>query len=239
MAGEVWGVVGPNGSGKTTLLRALGGLMPCRRGRVLLEGYDVGRMSARKRARLLAWLPQTVELLVSVTVRELVSLGRLPYTSGWMPLSSADRLAVDEALKALDLLEAERPLHELSAGEQQRALVAMALAQQPRVLILDEPTAHLDIHHATRLMSTIVQQARARNMGVIVSLHDLNLAAVYCDRLILLSGGRVAAVGAWADVLRQDVLESVYHMPMEIIRRTDETIAILPHYGAGGGGCSG
>ena len=240
--GEVWGLVGPNGSGKTTILRALCGMLPCRRGRVLLEGCDIRPMPARRRARLLAWLPQALEPPVSFTVRELVSLGRLPYASAWLSLSAADEAAIDAALTVMELRElASRPLHELSAGERQRAIVAMALAQQPRVLILDEPTAHLDIQHAARLMSATVRWARERRMSIVVSLHDLNLAAAYCHKLVLLNRGSVVTMGERCDVLRQDVLERVYGMPMDVIRGANDSMAILPRYGvdAGGGSDSG
>ncbi len=233
-AGEVWGVVGPNGSGKTTLLRALGGLQPCLEGRVFLEGRDLRALSARERARRLAWLPQSVEAPVPFTVREMVSLGRTPHISGWLPLSAQDVRAIEEAMTRMNLRELQdRALPELSAGERRRAAVAMAVAQEPRVLILDEPTAHLDVHHADQLMQAVRRLARAQNLTVAASLHDLNLAAAYCDRLILLRRGSVAAIGSRKDVLQQQVLETVYGMPLDVTRHADDRWSVIPRYALG------
>lgn len=234
-SGEVLGVVGPNGSGKSTLLRALSGFLCSSSGAVLLEGRRIDKMSVTERAQRMACVPQGMEIPVAFTVREIVSLGRLPYVSGWMPLRAQDRRIIERSMSVLALTQmADRPLNELSAGERQRALIAMALAQEPRVILLDEPTAHMDIEHAVSLMRLIVGMTREHRIAAVVSLHDLNLAATFCDRVMLLDAGRTVAQGDAAEVLTPDTLTRVYRLPFEKLRRSDGTALIAPIYGASG-----
>jgi iron complex transport system ATP-binding protein len=215
--GDVMGIIGPNGAGKTTLLRLLGGTLPARSGRVALRGRDLGEWPPRERSRHIAFVPQSLYIPVPFSVAELVAIGRTPHASGWAPLSRRDREVVDRAMELLDVAELrDRPVDELSAGERQRALVALAMAQEPEILLLDEPTAHLDLHHACQFMEVVTSIARERSVAVALSTHDLNLAADFCPRLTLLRGGRVEAAGGRDDVLRADILSHVYGHPIDI-----------------------
>lgn len=238
-AGELWGLIGPNGSGKTTLLRALSGFLPLCHGQVLLQGRPIAVFHERQRARMLAVVPQSLDIPVPLSVWELVSQGRFPHISGWAPFSQKDKAAIDHALETMDLSPlAHRRLDELSSGERQRAVVAMSLAQEPRILLLDEPTAHMDVQHADALLRRIRQIAQERKLAVVASLHDFNLALAYCDHALLLANGHSVAVGRAAEVLQRENLECVYGLPIEMLRRSDGATAVTPLYGADAGGSS-
>jgi iron complex transport system ATP-binding protein len=203
--GELVGLLGPNGAGKTTLIRAALGLQPARGG-IALSGAPIGRLSARARALRAAYIPQDRRIAWPITVAVLVGLGRLPHRAG----AAADRAAVESALAAMELgVLRDRPATELSGGERARALIARALAQAAPLLLADEPVAGLDPAHALGLMAGFRTLAR-EGRGVLVSLHDLGLAARWCDRVILLDGGRVAADGAPEAVLTAERLAAVY-----------------------------
>ena len=155
---------------------------------------------------------------MSFTVLEFAALGRTPHVSGWSRLSAGDRAAIGQALEATELSGFEnRVIDELSAGERHRALVAMALAQEPKILLMDEPTAHLDIHHAWRLMEIIRRLNREKGTTVILSSHDLNLSAEFCGRLLLLEKGRTAAMGAASEALNSELLSRVYQYPLRVL----------------------
>ncbi|GAB3766515.1 ABC transporter ATP-binding protein [Microlunatus parietis] len=206
-AGRLTGVLGPNGAGKSTLLRLIAGLTRPAAGRVLLGDHDLHRLPRKVRARRVAYLEQQSTTEQPLLVRQVVELGRIPHLGRWQPPGPADRAAVLDALVAVGMIEyAERRWSTLSGGEQQRVQLARALAQQPEVLILDEPTNHLDL--AAQL--TIMAQVAAAGRTGIAAVHDLNLAASYCDRVVLLSGGSVVAAGTPAEVLTPDVIEEVY-----------------------------
>lgn len=215
--GAVLGLIGPNGAGKTTLLRTLSGVHRPLSGHVRLGEASVPDLPARQRARQIAFVPQGVVIPVPFTVAEIAAMGRLPYVGGWAPLTPNDEQAVANALEQVGLRDkAERSMHTLSAGEQQRALLALALAQQPRVLLLDEPTAHLDLHHAWRLMEMIRELAARERLIVVLSTHDLSLAASCCTQLALLERGRLAACGAHTAVLQADLLSRAYGHPLAV-----------------------
>lgn len=215
--GQVYGLIGPNGAGKTTLLRVLSGVQRPWSGRVLLGDEQLDALSPRERAKQIAFVPQGVTIPVPFTVADVVAMGRMPYASGWAPLSPADETAVSAALEKVGLLtKVNTSIHALSAGEQQRVLLALALAQEPGVLLLDEPTAHLDLHHAWNLMRLVRELARAQQLVVVFSTHDLSLAAATCDRLALIEKGAFAAEGTREDVLRADLLTQVYGSPLAV-----------------------
>jgi iron complex transport system ATP-binding protein len=167
---------------------------------------------------------------VACTVGEFVALGRTPYVWGWSRLSRSDKTVVLKAMNDTDVLSlAERMMDELSAGEKQRVIVAMALAQEPRILLLDEPTAHLDIQHAWGLMELVCELNRQQGITVVLSLHDLNLAAEFCSHLLLLDRGRTAAWGTPGEVLKPDLVSKVYAHPLEVLRvGEDQAMVIHP-----------
>jgi iron complex transport system ATP-binding protein len=223
--GELVGLVGRNGSGKTTLLRLLLGLMAPTRGEIRLDADPVERLSRRDVARRLAWVPGDGQPSFGFRVRELVAMGRNPHLGPFRPEGEADRDQIDRALAMTDLNSlTHRPIPELSAGEWRRALIARALAQETPGLLLDEPTANLDIAHQLELLEllrTLTREGRA----VLAALHDLSLAARYCDRLLVLSEGRIAARGAPQTVLTEASLAEFFGIRAKV-RRTDHGLAV-------------
>ena len=208
--GELVGLLGRNGSGKTTLLRLLLGLLAPRRGEICLSGDRIETLSRRHIARRVAWVPGDAQPQFGFRVRELVAMGRNPHLGAFRPEGERDRQLVSDALAATDLTPlADRPLPELSAGEWRRALVARALAQETPGLLLDEPTAHLDVAHQLELLA-LLRELAAQGRAVVAALHDLGLAARYCDRLLVLAGGRVAAQGDPRSVLTEANLSAFF-----------------------------
>jgi iron complex transport system ATP-binding protein len=216
-AGEVLGLIGPNGAGKTSLIRAISGVLPRESGSIELDARSLADLKEADRARLVAVVPQSSQLPPAFTVYECVALGRTPHLSWLGKLGERDRAAIDWAMQACEIAAlAERRAGELSGGEQQRVLLARALAQDCPVLLLDEPTAHLDLHHQVALLSLVQRLSRQRNLAVLVAMHDLNLAALYADRLALLVEGRLQAVGAPNEVLTADHLQRAFQVPLNV-----------------------
>lgn len=206
--GEFVGLLGRNGSGKTTLLRALLGLVPEARGRVIIDGVPLERLGRREVARAVAWVPQEAHRAFAFRVREVVAMGRNPYLGRFAPAGAHDHAQIDAALDATDLTAlAARPITELSGGEWRRVLIARALAQETGSLLLDEPTANLDLAHQLEVLALLQTLARSGHC-VVASLHDLALAARWCDRLVVLADGGVAATGPPAEVLTSSGLEA-------------------------------
>jgi iron complex transport system ATP-binding protein len=209
-SGGLTGLVGPNGAGKSTLLRVLAGLVAPVAGQVLIDGVDLLAMSARERARRVAYLPQSRHVEWSVSVETLVGLGRLPHRGFGVRLTDRDRAIVQAALREVDAMHlADRPATELSGGELARVLTARALAQEPQVLLADEPMAGLDPAHALALFEHLRRRARA-GACVVLALHDLTLALRFCERLVLLKDGRVLAAGPAESVLTPATIEAGY-----------------------------
>lgn len=208
-AGEFVGLIGPNGAGKSTLLRAIMGFVPIS-GSIRVDGQDCGTMTAAQRAARMAYVAQSREVAWAMPVEALVSLGRLPHLGRFARMDAADRAAVEKAMRMMDV-EAyrERPATELSGGELARVLVARALAQETPLLLADEPAAGLDPSHQIGLMQLFASLG-AQGRSVLVSTHDLGLAARHCSRLLLLDRGRVVADGAPEAVLTPQNLKAVY-----------------------------
>jgi iron complex transport system ATP-binding protein len=203
-------VIGPNGSGKSTLLRCVLGLHE-HEGQVRVDGVPTAGMPRRARARQVAYAPQSPVLPQDVSTRDYVLLGRTPHRALLAAPRAVDRQVVADVMARLEIgALAERPLRTLSGGEQQRAVLARALAQQPRVLLLDEPTAALDLGHAQQVLDLVDDLRRQDGLTVLSTLHDLTLAGQYADRLALLSAGRVVAEGAPAEVLTAAALRTHY-----------------------------
>ena len=190
--GEYLAVVGPNGAGKSTLLQVLAGLVEPSRGTVTLDGIALRNHRRRDLARRIAWLPQRLDPAFDITVEGLVALGRTAHRSLWGGDDDADRRAIDGALAATDTTEfRDRLVQELSGGERQRVALAMSLAQAPQVLLLDEPTTHLDPAHAQGLLDVVARKHRDEGLTVVAVFHDLNLAALAAARVVVIDGGEV------------------------------------------------
>lgn len=211
--GEIVGILGPNGSGKSTLLKLMSGILSKMTGKVLLDGQDIKSYSPKVLARKMAMLPQLQAHAFSHTVRETVSLGRYPHQSSWFSSwSDEDEEAVQIAMEQTGVTVYEQQdLEFLSGGEQQRTFVSQALAQKTDVLLLDEPTNHLDIEHMRKLMDMIRHEVDVNGLTVVSVFHDMNLASLYCDRLLLLEKGEVRAMGEPHEVLKEQLVRDVYH----------------------------
>ncbi len=217
-SGEVVALIGPNGSGKSTLLRAVSGVIPIRNGQVHTHGDDFALLSAMQRAKYLAVVPQAVSLPPAFTVWETVLMGRTPYLGLLGQPSAADEEIARAALARVQALElAERRVGELSGGEAQRVLLARALCQSTPILLLDEPTAHLDLQYQVSLLELVHDLAVADRLAVLIALHDLNLAARYAGRVALLVMGRIQAVGTPREVLTAELISEAYHWPVQVV----------------------
>ncbi|MFF4243197.1 ABC transporter ATP-binding protein [Streptomyces sp. NPDC001822] len=211
--GEVIGLVGPNGSGKSSLLRAVYRVLRPATGEVRVDGEDAWSLPVRRLARTVAAVTQESAAEFDLTVREVVAMGRTPHKRLLAGDTAEDAGLIASALAAVDITElTERPFDRLSGGERQRVLIARALAQEPALLVMDEPTNHLDIRHQLSVLGAL----RRLPATVLVALHDLNLAARYCDRLYVLDDGEVVASGAPADVLTPVLLAEVYGVTGEV-----------------------
>ncbi len=215
------GLVGPNGSGKSTLLKLAAGLLAPGAGAVELGGRAVARMRRADLALRLGYLPQECSVLFAYTVEQVAAMGRHAHGGGLDLATAADRAAVDRALAdvGLDALR-RRPLSQLSGGERRRAWLAAALAQEPEILLLDEPTQALDLHQAAGVMEILARRA-ANGLRVVAVLHDLNLAGLFCERLVLVQGGEIAADGPPAAVLTEERLRHAYGGKIEVLRRPE------------------
>jgi iron complex transport system ATP-binding protein len=222
-AGQVLGLIGPNGAGKTSLIRAISGVLPVKQGRIEVGGQNLGDLSELQRARRIAVVPQSASLPPAFSVAECVALGRTPHLNWLGQLGAADEAQVQRALAATETEAiAERRVGQLSGGEQQRVLLARALAQDCPILLLDEPTAHLDLHHQAAILELVRRMAAEQDLAVLVAIHDLNLAAMYADRLALLVGGRLRVAGPPAEVLTEEHLAAAYATPLRIRQENGE-----------------
>jgi iron complex transport system ATP-binding protein len=229
-AGEMVGLLGPNGSGKTTLLRLLSGVLQPKQGKVLLDGREVRFWGRRQIAQRIAVVPQELHMPFSFTVEHMVGLGRTPFiTSFWGSHTSHDQDVVQDAMHVAGVAPlAKSVFNELSGGERQRVTIAMALAQQPSMLLLDEPTSHLDIKYQIETLALIQQLNRDHKMTVLAAMHDLNLAARYFSRLVLFQRG-IVADGSPAEVLEPGLLGRVYGIQVQVgILRGSEHLSVLP-----------
>lgn len=218
--GEFVGIIGPNGSGKTTLLRTITGFLRPSRGHITLEGSEIHHMARRELAQRVAVVTQSPEAAPPFSVEEFVLLGRVPHW-GRFQLQETQR-DVEKAERAMELTgivyARDCAMGELSGGEQQLVFLARALAQEPRLLLLDEPTAHLDIGHQGQIMELLRQLNRERSLTIAVVLHDLVLASLYCERLILLHHGRLRKIGIPKRVLTKEIIEEVYQTKVRIMQ---------------------
>ena len=226
--GEVVAIVGPNGAGKSTLLRVLSGLLRPRSGSVRVDGVDIATLARSELARSIAVVPQIFDTVFPFSVREIVALGRTARLGMFGGASRADTVAVERAIADLDLLDlASRRIDRLSGGERQRAVLAMALAQGADVLLLDEPTVHLDPAHQVAMLRLIRELACERGLAVAAVLHDLNLAASVATRLVVIADGRVVCDARPDAVVNADLIRDVFGPGLVVVRHEGRPV-VLP-----------
>jgi iron complex transport system ATP-binding protein len=217
-SGEIVALLGPNGAGKSTLIRSISGVIPIRSGNIFVDQKDVTSLSTMERARHISVVPQALSMPPAFTVWETVLLGRTPYLNFLGQTSAKDEAIARQALEQVDVVHLiEKRMDEISGGEQQRVLLARTLAQDTPILLMDEPTTHLDISHQIDLLKLITKQAREKNLTVLVALHDLNLASMFADRIAIVQHGLLCVAGTPQETLTSEIINSVYHVPVHIV----------------------
>ncbi|MDR1038558.1 MAG: ABC transporter ATP-binding protein [Deltaproteobacteria bacterium] len=213
--GEILGIVGPNGTGKTTLLKTVNRLLIPQSGLITYDGQDMARLPLKALARLMAYVPQATDGFFSLKVIDCVMMGRLPYLRRGYAKKDLDQVfAILEKLEIQEL--AFRDINKISGGQRQLVYIARAMAQQPKIIILDEPTASLDIKNQLFILKVITELSRNEHYSVIMSLHDLNLASMFCDRVLILFGSRILAQGDPRDVLTEEIISRIYGIKTRI-----------------------
>jgi len=225
--GEMVALLGPNGSGKTTLIKLMSGILKPSQGEIHLDGSRLGRMKRREVAQRVAVVPQQFNMPFAFTLREVVLLGRTPFLKPFFDEGERDHRVVEQAIALIGIEGLKgRFFNELSGGERQKAILAKALAQEPKLLLLDEPTAHLDINHQVEILDLVKGLNRGQGLTVIGAMHDLNLAALYFNRLILLKEGRIFADGAPEKVLTAETIKEVFSASVQV---TQHPLTGSPH----------
>lgn len=213
--GQFVGLIGPNGAGKSTSFRAMTSSLPISRGQVLYKGKNIEGLRTKEFAREVAVIPQSLDIPFSFSVEDFVGLGRYPHIGRFSGMKDVDHNIVKEALVLTEAYQLrERDISQLSGGERQRALIAQAFAQKPELMLLDEPIAHLDIAHKVHLLDLLKKMNQETGLTVVIVLHDLNLAANYCDRLIMLNNGMVFKDGTVDEVITYQNIEEVFETPV-------------------------
>jgi iron complex transport system ATP-binding protein len=209
--GEILGIIGPNGSGKSTLIKGMSRIITPNSGQIFIDGSKINELKHKDLAKLIAIVPQNATLPPLFTAIELVMLGRTPHLGLLRYESEEDLIIVKRAMDATNTIHlAQRRIGELSGGEKQRLVVARALAQEPKIMLLDEPTSNLDIKYQIETLDLVYQLCREQKLIVVAALHDLNLAAQYCDRLVILSEGRVYKLGVPEEIVNSETIKEVY-----------------------------
>jgi iron complex transport system ATP-binding protein len=230
--GQMTGLLGPNGSGKTTLLKLATGVFPPVEGDISVGGVSLRKLSRREIAQRIAVVPQQFDIPFAYTVEEVVLLGRTPFVHDLIDVDKKGRQVVLMVLEATGLIAfRNRYFNELSGGERQKVVMAMALAQEPQLLLLDEPTAHLDISHQIEILELLRKLNRDQKMTIVAAMHDLNLAALYFDRLVLLDHGAIFADGPPDTVITKETIQKVFSASIEVSRHPKALvpqIVILP-----------
>jgi iron complex transport system ATP-binding protein len=232
--GELLAIIGPNGCGKTTLLRAVTGVLPFDRGEITIDGTAVRGASPSVLARSVAVVTQGVALPQGFTAFQVALMGRTPHLRLLQSEGRHDKDVVRSAMESADCwILRDRPVEELSGGERQRVVIARALAQEPQLLLLDEPTSHLDVRHQIDTFRLMIELCREQALAVVAVVHDLTLAATFADRIALMSDGRVVGLGAPAEVLQPHAIEAVYGVAVRVLAHpvTGRPI-IVPEAGA-------
>jgi len=227
MQGETLGIVGPNGSGKSTMLKLLSGVLKPVEGEILLLGRALTQLKHRAIANIIAVVPQNTVIGFPFTAQEIVLMGRAPHLGMFQMESQRDFKIVEQAMRYTNSLDfADRKINELSGGERQRVIIARALAQEPKIMLLDEPTAYLDLKYQVEIFDLVRQLNQENQMTVVVVSHDLNLAGEYCDRLILLKDGGIYEIGAPKKILTEENIKAVYDAKVLV---SDNPLTGAPH----------
>lgn len=228
--GRFVGIIGPNGAGKTTLMRVLAGIVPATRGRVLFEERPLSAMTNRRRARAIAYMSQNPAIGFGFTVADVVAMGRYAHRRPLTPMGDADRVAVEQALTATDVAHLRyRPVTDLSGGERQRVFLARTLAQQPRLLFLDEPTSDLDVRFQLEILTLVRRLREEQQLTIVMAIHDLTWAARFCDSIVALKEGQVIAFGDTPSVMVERLIDDVFGVKSEIVRRAGVPVRIDFH----------
>lgn len=227
-AGQVTALIGPNGVGKTTIIRAISGTLKPKSGKVTVNGRDITHLAPQKRACLLAVAPQAGHLPGEFSVQQAVMMGRTPYL-GWLGYPGpSDQEKMQRALELTETAHlARRRVDSLSGGEQQRVLLARALAQDTPVLLLDEPTTYLDLHHQVSFLQLLRRLARQNDLAILAALHDLNLTSLYADRVGLLAGGQLQATGDPAQTLTSANIQRAYSLPVRVLPHPETGLPLV------------
>jgi iron complex transport system ATP-binding protein len=217
-SGEFVAILGPNACGKTTLLKSITSTIPAQRGRVLFEGRDASTLSARERARMVAVVPQSASLPERFTAFDCVLMGRTPHLGAFESERPRDLAVVRAAMQEASCWDLrDRYPEQLSGGEQQRVIIARALAQEPDLLLLDEPTSHLDVQHQVETFLLVSRFCREQQLTAVAVVHDITLASTFADRVAVMAGGRIIAIGRPEDIIREDLLRLVYSIDMRVL----------------------
>ena len=216
-SGELFNVVGPNGAGKTTLLYLLGGIIKPQVGRVLLDGISLTSFKRQELARIMTIIPAESNIAFDFTVYDIVSMGRYPYHSPLASLTSHDREIIMEAIEQTGLMKyVHKVFNQLSSGERQRVLIARALAQKTSILLMDEPTVHLDIHYQSDIYRLAQSLAHEKNLSVFMISHDLNYTSMYSDRIMLMHEGRIVKIGTPDDIFQPELISDIYGAALSV-----------------------
>lgn len=220
------GILGPNGTGKSTLLKCINRIYDWESGSVQLDGIDMGKMPIRDVARKIAYVPQSTTVQFPVSVMDTVLMGRIPYSGH--SFSRKDREKAERALQETGLSQYSlRDIRFLSGGERQRVFIARAIAGDPELILLDEPTSSLDVRHQLDVMRLLRNLVQCSNLSVLMTIHDLNLAAMFCERILILKGGRIWKNGTPQEVLTKENIREIYHVNVEIVKEENLYIHLL------------
>jgi len=229
--GEFVGIIGPNGAGKTTLLKLIDALLFPPHDAILINEISLHKFDRKSLARLIAYVPQELELIFGYSIQDVVRMGRFPHLSGVGFLSERDEKIVAHCIELMDVTRfLDRRFNQLSGGEKQRVVIASALSQEPDVILLDEPTSALDLHHQIEIYKILKREQTDNKLTVIVVTHDINLAAQFCDRLILIHEGKILSDGNPNEVLQFNMLQNVFGVKVYIdINPLTQSIYVLPY----------
>ena len=226
-SGEILGIIGPNGSGKTTLMRVISRVLSPWQGKIYYDTNNISEIPIKKLFQEISVLPQVVEVPFSFKVFDVVSMGRFPHLKRFEQLKENDLQIVEKVMSFTDISHlSNKDINHISGGERQRVFLAQSLAQQPKLLLLDEPTTHLDIGHQIEILNLIKMLNRENNLTIIMILHDLNLASEYCDRLLLIDDGKLYKIGTPADVVTYQNIKQIYKT---VIIVKENPISKKPH----------